>query len=69
MEVFLTIFLSALLIMLVVISPLPSLPVLIFNYTVNGMINGFITFYIGFIRPYMSLLYWCSSKIYILKNF
>ena len=49
MEVFLTIFLSALLIMLVVISPLPSLPVLIMNYTVNGMINGFIAFYFGFI--------------------
>ena len=49
MDVFVNIFLTSLLIMFIVISPLPSLPVLIMNYTLNGFVNGLVAFYIGLI--------------------
>ena len=49
METTLTIFLSASLIMLFAISPLPTLPILIMNYTLNGLANGYIAFCIGLI--------------------
>lgn len=49
MEEYLQIFLTSLLIMVVVISPLPSLPFLIMNYTLNGFFNGVIAFYFGLV--------------------
>ena len=49
MEEYIKIFLTSLLIMVVVISPLPSLPFLIMNYTLNGFLNGVIAFYFGLV--------------------